>query len=52
MEDLFSKSQIEELKKTLREHGINSDLELESLEGYPFVLENMRRRGIFFQNDH
>jgi len=52
MEDLFSKSQIEELKKTLREHRINSDLELESLEGYPFVLENMKRRGIFLQNDH
>jgi uncharacterized Fe-S cluster-containing radical SAM superfamily protein len=52
MEDLFSKSQIEELKKTFREHRINSDLELESLEGYPFVLENMKRRGIFLQNDH
>jgi uncharacterized Fe-S cluster-containing radical SAM superfamily protein len=52
MEDLFSKSQIEELKKTLGEYRINSDLELESLEGYPFVLENMKRRGIFLQNDH
>ena len=51
MEDLFSKPQIGELKKTLREHGINADLELEGLEGYPFVLENLRRRGIFLQKD-
>lgn len=47
MKDLFSEPQIGELKKTLREQGINSDLELEGLEPYPFVLENLKRRGIF-----
>jgi uncharacterized Fe-S cluster-containing radical SAM superfamily protein len=47
MEDLFSESQIGDLKKTLREQGINSDLEMEGLEAYPFVLENLKRRGIF-----
>jgi uncharacterized Fe-S cluster-containing radical SAM superfamily protein len=46
MQDLFSKSEIGELQKTLREQGINSELELESLERYPFVLENLRRRAI------
>jgi len=52
MEDLFSESQIKEFKKTLSEHGINFDLELERLEDYPFVLENMKRRSIFLKNDH
>jgi uncharacterized Fe-S cluster-containing radical SAM superfamily protein len=51
MEDLFSKSQVGELKKMLRQYEICSDLELESLEGYPFVLENLKRRGIFTQKD-
>jgi len=52
MEDLFSKSEIGQLEKTLREHGINSELELEGLEGYPFVLENLKQRGISLQKDH
>jgi uncharacterized Fe-S cluster-containing radical SAM superfamily protein len=51
MEDLFAKPQIEGLKKTLRERGIHSDLELESLERYPFVLENLKRRGIFLHGE-
>jgi uncharacterized Fe-S cluster-containing radical SAM superfamily protein len=46
MGDLFSETEITALKKTLRESGIRADLELESLEPYPFVLENMRRRGL------
>ena len=46
MGDLFSNSQIEEFQKILREHRITSDLELEGLEGYPFVLKNLKRRGI------
>ncbi len=52
MEELFTESEMNELKQTLREYNIHSDLELESLEGYLFVLENMKRRGIFLQNDH
>lgn len=52
MEDLFAKPQIEELKTTLREQGIRSNLELESLESYPFVLANLKRRGIPLQRDH
>jgi len=51
MEDLFSRPQIEELKKTLGENGIHSELELESLEGYPFVIENLERRGIALPRD-
>ena len=48
MEDLFSELQIGDLKKTLRDQGINSNLELERMEAYPFVLENLKRRGIFY----
>jgi uncharacterized Fe-S cluster-containing radical SAM superfamily protein len=46
MEDLFSEAEISELRKTLRENGIIAELELECLEPYPFVLENMRKRGL------
>ena len=46
MEDLFAKPQIEALKTMLRKQGIHSNLEVESLEGYPFVLSNLKRRGI------
>ncbi len=52
MEDVFSKPQIEELKKALIKRGIHSDLELESLEGYPFVLANLKRRGIPLKKDY
>jgi uncharacterized Fe-S cluster-containing radical SAM superfamily protein len=50
MEDLFSEAEIGNLKNTLREHDIKAELELESLEAYPFVLENMRRRQVFIKN--
>lgn len=46
MEDLFSEAEINELKKALREKGIQAELELECLEPYPFVLANMRNRGV------
>jgi uncharacterized Fe-S cluster-containing radical SAM superfamily protein len=46
MEDLFTENEVNELKQTLREYNIHSDLELESLEGYPFVFRNMKRRGV------
>lgn len=46
MGDLFNETEIVALKKTLHESGIRADLELESLEAYPFVLKNMRHRGL------
>ena len=46
MGDLFNETEIAALRRMLRESGIPADLELESLEAYPFVLENMRRRGL------
>jgi uncharacterized Fe-S cluster-containing radical SAM superfamily protein len=46
IEDLFSKAEINELKKTFRENEIMAELELECLEPYPFVLENIRKRGL------
>lgn len=46
VEDLFSEEEINELRKTLRENEIIAELELECLEPYPFVLENMKKRGL------
>lgn len=46
MEDFFSKAEIDALKKTLRQNEIRAELELERLEPYPFVLENIRKRGL------
>ena len=50
MEDLFTEEQVRDLKNTLREYDIKAELELESLEAYPFVLENMRRRQVSIKN--
>jgi uncharacterized Fe-S cluster-containing radical SAM superfamily protein len=50
MEDLFSEAEIKNLRDMLSESGVRAELELESLEPYPFVLENMRRRSIFPRN--
>jgi len=44
MGDFFSDQDISRLKKTLSSYGIREDLELEYLERYPFVLENLERR--------
>lgn len=46
MGDLFSREEISKFERFLRENGIQSELELEFLEAYPFVLENMRKRRI------
>jgi len=46
MEELFYPDEIDYLEKRLRDFGISSQLEFESLEAYPFVVENMRKRGI------
>ncbi len=46
MGDLFSEEKIGKLEKLLEEFGIKGKLELEVLEAYPFVVENMKKRGI------
>jgi uncharacterized Fe-S cluster-containing radical SAM superfamily protein len=46
MQDLFTPEEINSLKSRLANMGIRSELELESLEPYPFVLENLRRRNL------
>ena len=46
MGDLFSGEEIGKLENFLRESGVQSELELEFLETYPFVLENMKKRKI------
>ena len=46
MENLFSREDIGRLENYLRKNGIRSELELEFLEAYPFVLENLKNRTI------
>ena len=46
MKDLFSDVEIGRLKRLLHEYSIKAELELEFLEKYPFVLENMEKRNI------
>jgi len=46
MKDLFTEDEIERLRRLLHEYSIKSELELEYLERYPFVLENMDKRNI------
>lgn len=46
MKDLFTEDEIGCLKKLLHEYSIKSELELEYLERYPFVLQNIDKRNI------
>jgi uncharacterized Fe-S cluster-containing radical SAM superfamily protein len=46
MGDLFVREDINRLERFLRENDIRSDLELESLEAYPFVIKNIEKRKI------
>lgn len=46
MRDLFSLEEMAHLEKFLDCYGIKAELELESLEAYPFVLENMKERKV------
>lgn len=46
MADFFSETQISGLEQLLRKEDIESKLELEGLEAYPFVIANLRKRGI------
>jgi uncharacterized Fe-S cluster-containing radical SAM superfamily protein len=48
MGDLFSRDDIDRLEKFLKDQDIHAELEMEFLERYPFVLENMRKRNIKF----
>jgi uncharacterized Fe-S cluster-containing radical SAM superfamily protein len=46
MIDFFNDDEIHKLKTILKEYKIKSDLEFETLEDYPFVLENLRIRHV------
>ncbi len=46
MGELFTDSEIARLKRHLDEFGIKGQLEEETLEPYPFVLENMKNRNV------
>ncbi|MCD6583512.1 MAG: radical SAM protein [Candidatus Omnitrophica bacterium] len=45
--ELFNSQEINEVKRKLKSYSINpEDLEIEYLEAYPFVINNLRKRGI------
>ncbi|MFQ6109166.1 MAG: radical SAM protein [Candidatus Aminicenantales bacterium] len=46
MRDLFTPEEIAQLENLLDQYGIQGELELEALEAYPFVIENMKRRNV------
>jgi len=46
MIDFFDEGEIRNLRGILKEYYIKSDLEFETLEAYPFVVENLKRRNI------
>jgi uncharacterized Fe-S cluster-containing radical SAM superfamily protein len=46
MMDFFNDDEIQNLKNILKEYKIKSKLEFETLEDYPFVIENLKRRNI------
>lgn len=46
MRDFFSKDRLLTLKTKMKELGLGQDIETEVLERYPFVLENIQKRGI------
>ncbi len=46
MSDLFDSHEIEKLNMNLKKHGIKAELELEALEAYPFVTENLKKRNL------
>jgi len=50
MKDLFSSQDIKKLKTTLKANGISPEIEGESLEAYPFVIKNMKKRHIKIKN--
>lgn len=46
MGDLFSDPEIKKLQNLLKLQGISAELEIERLEKYPYVMEQLRKRGI------
>lgn len=46
MRDLFLPDEIVLLERLLNEYKIKAELELEALEDYPFVVENMKKRNV------
>jgi len=50
MRELFTDGEIRSLRKILNEQRIKAELEEETLEAYPFVLENLKRRKVPLKN--
>ncbi|MEM5794108.1 MAG: radical SAM protein [Candidatus Aenigmatarchaeota archaeon] len=50
MYEIFGRKEIEILEEKLREIGVESRIEVEYLEKYPFVVENLEKRGIILKS--
>lgn len=46
MLDVFGKQGVDKLKAKLKSMGVNCALETEKLEKYPYVMDNMNKRGV------
>jgi len=46
MRDTFGQAGLEKLKTKLMDMGVNCDIETEVLERYPYVMENINKRGV------
>jgi len=46
MRDTFGQAGLESLKTKLMDMGVNCDIETEVLEKYPYVMENISKRGV------
>jgi len=48
MYEIFGEDGLRKIKEKLRKENIDTSIEVEYLEKYPFVEENLKRRGLFF----
>lgn len=46
MRDCFEKEGMDKIKAKIKSMGINCSIEIEEIERYPYVLENINKRGV------
>jgi uncharacterized Fe-S cluster-containing radical SAM superfamily protein len=51
MYEIFGDSGLRKIKERLKMEGIETDVEVEYLERYPFVEENLKKRGLMLRTD-
>jgi len=48
MYEIFGENGLRKIKERVKRENVDADIEVEYLERYPFVEENLRERGLFF----